>query len=346
MIFEDKFTRCIEKFNNINKPDYTKSDINLYADFVELISLFAKQDGVTLGDIQKRFFGEKDYDNINEDYIVEKYVDGVIFDEEYYENANENCIAGKKDVDEVFLKEIFMRIEERITLYKGDYPFEYIRQEILTLKKDLTDKNKLYISLLISSILNIFESFENDLTTDFEKISYEVLKNFLPERAIVREFGKNTQYKGTVVKKIMELATNLNLSVNEYELKQIPKGNNQDGGLDIVGWLPFDDLCGNTIIFLCQCACGKKYEDKQHDVRKFDNYLVFYKTYPQYTLFIPYSLINIRDKKFYHSNVIEKDYLIFERKRIIEYFKCSEKLESFKIVDSIINLSSNPVLSS
>lgn len=315
MIFKEKFTQCIEKFNNINKPDYTKSEINLYADFVELMSLFAKQDGITLDDIQKKFFGEKDYDNT----------------EEY------NCIAEEKDIDEGFLKKIFIMIEERITLYKKDYPFEYQRNEILILKSDLTDKNKLYLSLLISSILNIFESFKNDLTTDFEKISYEVLKNFLPKNANVREFGKNTKYEGSAREKIEKLATDLNLSVKKYDHEQISKGNNQERGLDIVGWLSFDDSCGNTIIFLCQCACGKGYEYKQHELRRFHNYLEFYKTKPQYTLFIPYSLINIRDKKFYDSGLIEDDYLIFERKRIIEYYKCSKKLESFKIIENIIN---------
>jgi hypothetical protein len=313
MIFEDKFTKCIEKFCDINKPDYTESEINLYADFIELIALFTKRDGVTFGDIYDRFFGEKDYDSTKE-YIAEK-----------------------KDDDESFLKGIFTIIEERIILYGIDYPFEYMQKEILILKKDITDKNKLYLSLLISSVLNIFESFESDLTTDFERISYEVLKNFLPKNAIVREFGKNTQYKGTARKKIEKLATDLNLSVNEHELEQISKKNNQERGLDIVGWLSFDDICGNIVIFLCQCTCNKKYEYKQHDLRRFVEYLQFYKTKPQCTLFIPYSLINIRDKKFYNSDHIENGYLVFERKRIIEYYKCSKKLESFKIIDNIIN---------
>jgi len=55
-------------------------------------------------------------------------------------------------------------------------------------------------------------------------------------------------------------------------------------------------------------------------------------------MFIPYSLINVRAKKFYHSDYIEKEYLIFERKRILEYHKDDtfENLESYKIVNKCI----------
>ena len=128
------------------------------------------------------------------------------------------------------------------------------------------------------------------------------------------------------------------MTVDDYELSQVGERNNQERGLDIIGWLPFNDKCGNKIILLCQCACGKQYESKQHDTRRFENYLKFYKTNPQHTMFIPYSLINVRANKFYHSDYIEKDYLIFERKGILEYHKedIFENLESYKIVNKCI----------
>jgi len=128
------------------------------------------------------------------------------------------------------------------------------------------------------------------------------------------------------------------LEVKDYELSCVNDRNQQERGLDIVGWLPFADKCGNQIIFLCQCACGKNAESKQHDTRRFKNYIDFYKTYPQHTLFIPYSLINVGKKKFYHSDLIEDGFLIFERKRILEYHNDTsfENSESFKIVNKII----------
>lgn len=312
MTFDDKFNLCVQNFNDILKPDYTKSEIDYYADFVELVVLFSNEDGVTFGDIQDRFFGEKDYEN-----------------------------AEKRDEDENFLNRIFQRISERLYLYNSDYPFSYSEDEILRLKFDLTTNNKLYISLLLSSKLNIFNAFRTHLTTDFETISFAVLKNFLPTRSTVKEFGTNTDYTGNAIEKIKQLADDLDLEIDDYELSQVGERNNKERGLDIIGWIPFDDKCGNKIVFLCQCACGKQYESKQHDTRRFENYLNFYKTKPQHTMFIPYSLINVRAKKFYHSDYIEKDYLIFERKRILEYHKDNpfENTESFKIVNKCIEYS-------
>lgn len=309
MSFDQKIKSCIEIFQNIQEPDYTRSEIDYYADFIELAVLFANKDGITLGDIQDRLFGEKAYSN-----------------------------AEERDKDESFLKLIFSRIEERIVLFNDDYSFSYSTDKILTLKAELTINQKLYLLLLLSSKLNIFKEFKSDLTTDFETISYSALKNFLPTKSIVKEFGKNTYYTGTAYAKIKKLANDLELTIDEYELKQVGERNNQERGLDIIGWIPFRDGCANKIIYLCQCACGKKYESKQHDTRRFENYLQFYKTKPQHTLFIPYSLINPREKKFYHSDYIEDDYLVFERKRILEYCEDSifEKLTSKRIVEKCV----------
>lgn len=314
--FEEKFRVSIEYFKNISKPDYTKSELNYYADFIELTALFSNSDGITLGDIQDKFFGEKDYES-----------------------------AEKRDDDESFLREIFQIISERHLLYNDVYPFSFYEDEILKLKSDLTLKNKLYISLLLSSKLNIFNEFRSTLTTDFETISYIAFKNFLPANSIVKEFGKNSEYEGNAIEKIRNLANDLNIAIDDYELDQIEERNNQERGLDIIGWLPFSDRCGNKIVFLCQCACGKQYESKQHDTRRFENYLKFYKASPQHTLFIPYSLINVRAKKFYHSDYIEKDYLIFERKRILEYYNASvfENSESFRIVNKCVEYRLNIV---
>jgi hypothetical protein len=307
--FDDKFIQCIQTFNNMDKPDYTKSEINYYADFIELLALFQKEDGVTFGDVQDRFFGVKEYGN-----------------------------SEARDEDESFLNAVFEVIKERVVLYADEYPFVYQNNETLLLKQNLSVKNKLYLSLLIASKLDVFNSFKSDLTTDFEKVSYVVLKEFLPGKAVVKEFGKNTHYQGNAISKIKQLANDLDLQVDDYELQQVSERNTQERGLDIIGWLPFADKCGNKIIILCQCACGKEYESKQHDTRRFENYLRFYKTKPQHTLFIPYSLINIHEKKFYHSDYIEQDYLIFERKRILEYHNDNsfENSESFKIVNKIL----------
>jgi hypothetical protein len=310
MSFDDKFLVCLQNIDNINKPDYTSSELNYYADFVELLTLFSGEDGITQGDIQDRFFGEKDYKN-----------------------------AQERDTDETFIRTIFLLIVERISLYADTYPYQYNDSQVLSLKENLSNKNKLYISLLLSSKLNIFRSFQTELTTEFENIAFYTLRGYLPSHSVIREFGKNSHYTGNAKAKITQLAKDLNIEIKHYELSQINERNQQERGLDIVGWIPFSDQCANNLLFLVQCACGKEYESKQHDTRRFKNYLSFYKTNPQQTLFIPYSLINVRDKKFYHSDYIEDDFLIFERKRILEFYndEAFNTSESIKIVEQCIN---------
>ena len=247
---------------------------------------------IAYGDIQDRFFGEPDENNSTE----------------------------RNDACEAFIDGIFTLIKERVSLFRDLYPFEIGTEQILTLKDSLTLSQKLYLFLLFSSSLDIFKSFSSEITTDFEVLSCEAFKLFLPN-AKVKHFGKMSEYKGTAKEKIKELAEELDLAINDYEIGCIGERNVQERGLDIVSWLPFEDKCQNKIVFLCQCACGKKYESKQHDIRRYEHYYVFYRTKPQKTLFIPYSLINPNVGKFYHSDYIEDEYLVFERLRIINLAK-------------------------
>ena len=309
MTFDEKFTICLQNFDNISKPDFTSKQLDYYADFIELVVLLSNDDGITVGDILDKFFGEKEYDK-----------------------------AIQRDRDESFVQDIFILIEQRLIFYKNDYPFTFVNSEILKLRSDISNKNKLYLTLLISSQLKIFKEFQPLLTTEFELISQNTLTEFLPTKAIVKSFGKNSLYTGNAITKIKKLADELNLSINQYELSHVSERNMQERGLDIVGWIPFEDNCQNKIIFLGQCACGKDYESKQHDTRRFENYYYFYKTNPQHTLFIPYSLINFKADKFNSSDLIENDYLVFERKRILEYSTVvnSTPYPSFQIVDSCI----------
>ncbi|MDO5342495.1 MAG: hypothetical protein Q4F69_08600 [Bacteroidia bacterium] len=308
MSFDEKYEDAIKRLKEIGKPDYPRCQLDYYADFVELLALFSGKDGVSYGDVQDQFFGEPD----------------------------EKTDAGKKDKDESFLKEIFSRIDERISLYAKSYPFEK-KDNALLLKEDISENEKYYVLLLIASQLSIFESFNSDLTTDFETLSYESLKSYLPNNAVVKQFGENTEYKGNAVTKIRTLAKDIGFSLNNYAISQIAINNNQERGLDVIGWLPFEDKCQNKVIILGQCACGKKYEYKQIETRRFASYFDFYTTEPQHSLFVPYSLINIRENKFYGDEIKA---LVFERKRIVTLLQGNNiynSLLSKSLVERCIN---------
>ena len=301
MNFEEKYNQCLRNLDNVSKPDFPNNDTNLYADFVELLVVFSKGDGISHGDIQDRFFGEPEPDR---------------------KNSSE-----KNDNNEFLIGKIFDLIEERKSLYKDLYPFDLDNRQIISLKADLSLSQKLYLFLLFSSSLDIFKTFNTEITTDFELISYAAIHSFLPQ-AIVKPFGKLSVYKGTAKEKIKQLADDIGLPTDEDEIACVSERNVQERGLDIALWIPFEDKCQNKIIILCQCACGKQYESKQHDIRRYKNYYRFYRTKPLLTLFIPYSLINPQNNKFYHSDCIEDDYLLFERLRIIHLAKQKEDILS------------------
>lgn len=310
--FKDKYFQCVHNLEDIDMPDYPKTEVNYFADFVELLVMFSNQDGISYGDVQDRFFGEPDENNTPE----------------------------KNDTNESFIDEIFDLIKERMALYGNSYPFLLDEEHVFCLKDNLSANQKLYLFLLLSSSLDIFRAFIVELTTDFESLSLKAIQAFLPN-AIVKAFGKNSEYRGTAIEKIRKLAQDIGLPVKEYELKHVGAKNVQERGLDIVGWLPFLDNCQNKVVFLCQCACGKNFEYKQHDTRRFENYYEFYKTRPQHTLFLPYSLINPKEKRFYHSDYIENEYLIFERLRILNLISENKDildgLESKELLDISTN---------
>ena len=310
MSFKKKYNQCLRNLENVSKPDYPYDDTNLYADFVELLVVFSKGDGLTHGDIIDRFFGEPEPD--------------------------QKSSSEKNDDNESLINNIFSLIGERSFLYGNIYPFDLGNGQIISLRTDLSLPQKLYLFLLFSSSLDIFNTFNTEITIDFGLVSCEAIRSYLPH-AIVKPFGKLSEYKGKTKAKIKKLANDIGLPTSKDDFDCVSEKNIQDRGLDIVSWIPFEDNCQNKIIFLCQCACGKQYEYKQHDLRRFKNYFVYCKTNPLLTLFIPYSLINPQNGKFYHSDYFEQDYLIFERLRIIHLTKLKDNILSMLNSSVLIN---------
>ena len=311
MTFNEKYSQCIHNLSNISLPDFSRDETHYFADFIELLVVSANKDGVSYGDVQDRFFGEPDENNTPE----------------------------INDDNESFIDSIFDLIEERIALYGESYPFLLNEEKVFLLKENLSINQKLYLFLLFSSSLNIFNVFSTELTTDFETVSFEAIKAFLPN-ATVKAFGKKSEYTGTAIEKIRKLSSDIGLHIKQYELDCINRKNVQERGLDIVGWIPFSDRCQNKVVFFCQCTCGKNFEYKQHDTRRFENYYEFYKTRPQHTLFIPYSLVDPKKDMFYHSDHIEEGFLVFERLRILSLMSEDESvwnsLESKKLLEEIL----------
>lgn len=287
------------KFVPIEEP---KNQLHLYADFVELMTLFSNGDYVTPTHLISRL------KNVGV-LIVEK-IDSDSGDE--IGSLNDQI----SDKEEAWSKDVFSVINDRSGLFDQKYPF-YFSDNKIALKKELTIIQKIYLMLLLSSNLNFIPQLTHKITSDFEQISFAVLRNYFPIHAKVKQFGKKSDYTGTAIEKIRKLAQDMNLDVNENELEGISPGNTQEEGLDLVGWIPFEDEIPSMVSLLGQCACGKGWESKQNETRRYENFFEFYKTPPIHALFIPYAL-GMPNKKFFQAKNINRGSLVFDRKRILD----------------------------
>lgn len=318
MNFDEKLISQFRDFK-VGKPNISKHKYHLYSDYIEMLALFTNS-CVTKSDILDRLFDEGIELHEDEDNSSDLYSDK----------------SEKDDKNENWITEIFDLIGYRVSLFAIDYPFETNRGGI-ELKNNLSDKNKIYLSLLISSNLNHFKILQPELTTEFETISHQSLKNYMPANAKVKATGKNTEYSGYAKEKIKKIASEINIDTNDNELSDISDRNVQEEGLDLIAWIPFEDKIPNLITILAQCACGKDWIKKQHETGRYENFFNFYKQQPIHAMYIPYAISN--NQSFYQSKDINKGRMIFDRKRILEYLSNTDffsTLKSNTIVDKCI----------
>lgn len=292
--------------------------IYLYADYVELVSLLSNQNYISSTDILDRFKDE-----------------GII-----RQRKSDNEQSEENDENERFVSNIYRLILERYILFGDDYPFEIRDDDKIKLKEieNISNRNRLYIYLLISSSLNIFSIFQPELTTEFEKVCTIVLKNFLPKHAIIKSFGKDSDYSGTAVKKMEALATDMKIKIDTDAIQEISVKGTQEKGLDLIGWIPFEDNVANFITLLAQCACGKEWYKKLGETSRYNNYFKFHRLSPIHSMFIPYNLVSYNKNTFFANDEIDSR-LIFERKRILNYIVDTDffnEYDSKTLVDKCI----------
>lgn len=301
---------------NIQPKKHLDKLSHLTADYIELKALFSS-DSLSLNDILTSFRKE-----------------GVQISQIKQSDAIGLNDAENSDGDEIWIKEKFQVCENRSDVLSDDYPFT-LTDSSICLKNNLTEKQELYLLLLLSANLNYFPKYKPSLTTDFERISCEVLKNYLPQYAVIKQFGKNSDYTGNAKEKIEKLAVDLNIRCDSDEIENAT--GNQERGLDIVGWIPFKDRIPNLLTILGQCACGKEWYNKKGETKRYEQYYRFKGQKPIHSMFIPYGLIK-NDSSFYQSDEI--DCLLFERFRIMENLEdvtFYNELNSKEIIESCVS---------
>lgn len=307
-IFSEKITDFFENFSLELGTAPTRNLIYLYADYIELVSLFSNLNYVSSSDILDRFKDE-----------------GII-----KQRISDSDQSEANDEDERFIESVYRLMLEREQLFKDDYPFIFKGVDKIKLKEidHISNRNKVYIYLLLSSSLNIFSDFQPELTSEFESLCEVVLINFLPIHAVVKSFGENSLYTGTAVQKIKDLASDMKVRIDIDAYEQVSIRGTKEKGLDLVGWIPFDDNVSNFLAILAQCACGKEWYKKLGETSRYNNYFKFHRLQPIHSMFIPYNLVSYSQVTFFRNDEIDNR-LIFERKRILNYIITTDFFDTF-----------------
>lgn len=309
----------------------------LFIDFIEFYAFFYK-DEVTKSeildyasdndvDILKYFPNFTDQSDEEEDEeLINTTGNSQIYNDEL-DNNRESAING-----------LFECLEYRQSILGEKYPFKVNKEEIVVVG-ELSPVQKTYILMLFSSMLNIFDDFQSIFTSSFESITFYALKELFPSY-IIKEFGKKSSYTGTAIEKIKSLASDLNVSVDDIGLKDIHPKNNQERGLDLIVWKGFDDNIANMIIYLVQCACGKKWESKFSEVKRYRSYLNFKTLEPNFLFSTSYAL-NCNGSFSRRDDIISSEALFLDRIRIMSLISnesiLQESLEQpFMIIDRIM----------
>lgn len=239
---------AITMLHNLDTPPSPKYKAYVQADFIEILCIVNPDRVITAAEILSRFRNSTDSEEDIED------------------NSLSNSDGERSDEDFLSVKIWFRYLKYRQFAFGESYPFR-LRDNMtsLELKSDLDSHQKLYVYLLMASSLRHYEKrAQNHLGKGFEYISAEALKQYVGENAEVHIFATipNGRYTGNKYAKIHKLAEDTfeELSIDEHAFHQSDTG---DGGLDIVGWFPFEDETPNRLLIFGQCACGDDWETKQ-----------------------------------------------------------------------------------
>lgn len=177
--------------------------------------------------------------------------------------------ATESDKHTLMVKEWFKSHAKRANLLGDSYPFELDSSNAkLQLRASLTDTHRLYVALLMMSNLHYFAEAEADLTSSFETMGVTVFRWLLPAHAEVHRFGKGPgnsgPYKGHIWDKLRRLATDMSCKTKCTKGEFAPTDTGE-AGLDLVGWVPWEDPAPGRLLLFGQCACSPKWAAKQNE---------------------------------------------------------------------------------
>ena len=288
-------------------------DAHHWEDWVELCCI-ANMDGeADVAGISDRLREERD--TRSEDERDEDDEATVSSDE-----AEETEVAEEDDKHYRLVKDWFVSLANRAKMLGDDYPFELNAENSkLKLRATITPAHHLYVAFLMMANLHYFGTSQSDLTSSFETIGVSVFRWLLPSHANIHRFGKGPdnkgRYSGHIWKKITKLAKDLSCKM-KCTRDEFAKTDNGDGGLDLVGWVPWNDYAPGRLLIFGQCACTPNWVNKQGQAsgRVWGNTFDFV-THPMTVILIPFFLRTSSGD--WHQRRKFDEHLIIDRLRLL-----------------------------
>jgi hypothetical protein len=161
-----------------------------------------------------------------------------------------------------WLEDCWSQLEYRQSVFNAFYPFAIINNRLTWKEDKVTDKQILYLFLLICSRLRSFENttgFRQGAAKTFTGICRDALQVLAGEQSVVKIFDANSEdrrnYYGTDLRVAMKkLAKDMGVhSINESEINKLSHSTG-DYGLDLVAFCNFNDNATGSYNILGQCG--------------------------------------------------------------------------------------------
>ncbi|MGO8096004.1 hypothetical protein [Rhizobium leguminosarum] len=163
------------------------------------------------------------------------------------------------------VEEAIRQIEYRIGVFGDAYPFA-LDAEVVSLKTDLTEKNKVYLLLLACSRSRSFKhrGAAQKLADCFEEVSAACLQRMISPYGRTFMFGPNSQdrkttFAGGLSAALPTLTATMGMRLKKDWEKNF--GNSGDAKIDLVGVYNFNDTAAGFKVSIAQCAAMEDEND-------------------------------------------------------------------------------------
>jgi hypothetical protein len=295
------------------------NDINSWADYCEFFCIISEDKSRSIEELKDRLLDQhqKDYkearnsirltgsttgkfiissmdiiEGLDSDKPEGNAIESDFSDVDEHQQSNDSEV--EDDINNEFLF-LLRFLEARKNLFADSYPFIVrIKDNKFSLQvKSITGKQKIYIALLLSSILRIYTpSIRNKLGHLFEELSLFPFKKMIASNSKIEFFGAGKKtagkafFNGSFSTRVEKLAETLKSDTTTlFKQNRHDYMHSGDGGLDWVAWTPFTDGRSKMPVFFGQCACGNDWVDKEWDahddkwinlIQLNDSYLLFH----------------------------------------------------------------------